>query len=319
MTPRISVITATHNAAQFIDRTAACVLEQTFGDLEWVVVDDASADGTADRVEALGDPRVHVLRRTTGGGPSAARNTGLARARGELIGFLDHDDIWFPERAQRLVAAFDAQPGLGFASTDMYNGDPESGGGLTILGNPECRDADLAEARTWLKGCGFSASTMMVRAEALRRHGAWDERLWFAQDWELALRLWLAGEPATMLPEPLGWTVQRPGQLSEDVGGLFADRVLVLGEVARTHADSPIAIAAADQRREWCAGEALARLGMASELAATDPRAARTAARRALRLPLAPAARAAALGYAVAPRWTRGAGRTVRALRAGPG
>jgi GT2 family glycosyltransferase len=308
VTPRVSVLTATYNAVAFIDRTIDCVLSQTFEDFEWVLVDDESSDGTPARLRAQGDPRMRVQERPNGG-PSAARNTGLASARGEIVVLLDHDDMWSPTRLEVLVAALDAQPTAGFASTDMWVGDPDSDGpARTILENPDCAAGDLGDERTWLRGCGFSASTAAVRREVFARHGAWREDLVYAQDWELVLRFWMGGERAVMVPEPLGWTVVHPGQLSGNRSGTFADRRKVLSALG-----TPAALALL---AEWEVGEARRRLAEAVAVAPGDPRRASGLARWALRRRLGAAERAMALAYAANPRaacWAHGV--ALRALR----
>jgi hypothetical protein len=313
--PRASIVTASYNSARFIDRTAASVLAQSEPDWEWVVADDRSEDGTPDLLEAMGDSRIRVLRRETNGGPSAARNTAIAAARAPVVVFLDHDDLWEPARLERLLGVLDGDPGLGFASTDMWVGDPQRPeGARTILENPGCRGASLDATTTWLVGCSFSASTMAVRSEALERHGGFREDLWYAQDWELALRLHLAGERAAMVAEPLGWTVMHAGQLSEGAAeGTLADRRSVLGALA----SSPdVGKAAVAQLLAWEREEGERRLGLAVEAAAQRPRDSRRNARAALRQPMPPRSRVAAAAYLASPRVATLGQRLATGLRA---
>lgn len=301
MSPRVSIITATYNAEAFIGRTIDCVLGQSFTDFEWIVVDDGSADATVDRVAALDDPRVALMRRPNGG-PSAARNTGLARARGGIVALLDHDDVWTLDRLERLVQVLDGDEAIGFASSNMFVGDPDRpDGALTILDTPDCRGLGLDDPRTWLHGCSFSPSTAVVRTELLHRHGGWDERLWYAQDWELVLRLWLRGERAAMLPKPLGWTVMRPGQLSASGRGTFRDRAAVLQEIERTSRDPRLVELARSRRLSWELDEARRSLGSAMLLWPTDPKTAREEARWAVRRPLAVVERVLAAAFALSP------------------
>jgi len=298
--PPVSIITATYNAAPFIARTIACVLAQTWTDFEWIIVDDESSDGTPDLLEAVDDDRLKVLRRPNGG-PSAARNTGLARATGALVALLDHDDVWFPDRLGKLAARVGSDEFLGMASSNMFIGDPDHPTGAhTILDNPDCRGLGLDDHRTWLRGCSFSASTALIRREALDRHGGWREDLWYAQDWELVLRLWRGGERAAMLGEPLGWTVMREGQLSEGHDGTFSDRESVLKSVI-AHAGASVADSAAELLREWERDEAKRRLGEAMAVAGNQPARARALARWAGSRTLPPLDRAVARGYAEVP------------------
>jgi glycosyltransferase involved in cell wall biosynthesis len=93
--PRVSVIIPTYNRSNLLRETIASVLRQTFNDLEIIVVDDGSTDDTRTAVEAINDRRLRYFYKDNGGTP-AARNFGLARALGEYVSFLDHDD-WWPE------------------------------------------------------------------------------------------------------------------------------------------------------------------------------------------------------------------------------
>jgi len=116
--PHVSVIIPTHNRADVVGEAITSVLAQTYlrrsapplppGDLEVVVVDDGSDDGTGEVVARFGPPVRVVSRRC--GGPAAARNTGIRESRGELICFLDSDDLYLPTRLERAVAFLDQHP-----------------------------------------------------------------------------------------------------------------------------------------------------------------------------------------------------------------
>src|SRR5512135_2956209 len=106
-----SVIIPVRNGADFIAEAVESVLAQFAGRDEVIVIDDASTDRTREIVEAISDPRIRLV---SGGGRgvSAARNAGLAAARGELIAFLDHDDIWPAGRHGAMSSALDANPDI---------------------------------------------------------------------------------------------------------------------------------------------------------------------------------------------------------------
>ena len=107
--PRLSVVVPAYQVADWLAESLASVLDQSFRDLEVVVVDDGSTDGTGDLADriAAGDARVRVLHQANAG-LSAARNVGVEHATGELLAFADSDDLVLPGAYQRMVASLDA-------------------------------------------------------------------------------------------------------------------------------------------------------------------------------------------------------------------
>jgi succinoglycan biosynthesis protein ExoO len=106
----VSVILPAYEAAEFVGNAVRSALDQTLTDLEVLLVDDGSSDGTAHaaRAAAGNDPRLRVIRQARNGGVSAARNAALRVARGRWIALLDADDAFTQDRLARLVAAADA-------------------------------------------------------------------------------------------------------------------------------------------------------------------------------------------------------------------
>ena len=110
--PRVSVVVPAWNAAAFIRRTLETVAAQTFRDFELIVVDDGSTDKTKEVVDAFIAEKGLAGRcvRQPNKKIAGARNTGIREAKSELIAFLDHDDRWFPNKLERVMAEFDAHP-----------------------------------------------------------------------------------------------------------------------------------------------------------------------------------------------------------------
>lgn len=109
--PRVSVIIGAYNCEEFIEETVRSVMDQTFKDWELIVVDDCSTDRTGEKAAAMNDGRIKIIKlENNSGRPAVPRNTGIRIARGEYVSFLDHDDIWLPEKLAKQVAFMDANP-----------------------------------------------------------------------------------------------------------------------------------------------------------------------------------------------------------------
>src|SRR5579885_1389542 len=108
--PTISIITPVYNGAAFLPKTIRSVLAQTAKDWEWILVDDGSTDGSLDLCAeaARQDARIRVVSHPAGAnrGQAASRNLAIRESSGDLLAFLDCDDLWVPEKLARDVAAF---------------------------------------------------------------------------------------------------------------------------------------------------------------------------------------------------------------------
>ena len=102
----VSIILPAYNRANHLPDAINSILMQSFRDFELIIVDDASTQDIESIVRSIGDPRIRYIRRAVNGGASAARNTGLAEARGEFIAFHDSDDLWLPGKFERQLLQF---------------------------------------------------------------------------------------------------------------------------------------------------------------------------------------------------------------------
>lgn len=119
-TPLFSVVVPTYNRAALLPRALDSIRRQTFRDLELLVVDDGSTDGTADLLRAR-YPEVQVIRLATNGGIPVARNTALAAARGRLVAFLDADDEWHANYLEHHRGVHARHTDLLFSFTDYIS------------------------------------------------------------------------------------------------------------------------------------------------------------------------------------------------------
>jgi Glycosyl transferase family 2 len=185
--PRVSVLTAVYNGERYLGRALESVRRQTFSDFEHVIVDDASTDGSWPMLQAAAhaDPRRLPERLSRNVGPAEALNRALARARGEYVAILDHDDECAPERLALQVAYLDAHPDVGVLGTFRRNTN-ENG----VISEPDERDAesDLLKWRAYF-GVPFIHSSFMMRADVLRAIGGYDAAQTTATDYDLLLRL----------------------------------------------------------------------------------------------------------------------------------
>lgn len=202
--PLVSVILPTRNRAHLLPRAIASVLAQTYRNIELIVVNDASTDSTADVLAAIGDPRLRVIHREVNKGAAAARNAGIAAARGEYVSFQDDDDYWLVQKLEKQVAALTA-PGqtAGWCLSAYIRHEPDRD--AYIGGAWYIRQLDYArgigqEGPNWSL---IATPGWLVRLGLLQDLGGFDERIRSWDDWELGLRLsQRAGQPA-VVDEPL--------------------------------------------------------------------------------------------------------------------
>jgi glycosyltransferase involved in cell wall biosynthesis len=182
--PAVSVIIPTYNRSSWVTQAVASVLAQTYRDLELLVVDDGSTDATLEALRPfLG--RVKLLRRATRRGVSAARNLGLAAARGEWLAFLDSDDLWRPEKLARQMAYFAAHPEYLLCQTEEI----WIRRGVRVNPPRHCRKFGGDIFLPSLERCLISPSAVMLNRRLMEEHGGFDETLPAAEDYDLWLRL----------------------------------------------------------------------------------------------------------------------------------
>ena len=209
---QVTVIMPVRNGERTIRESIASALAQTHRDFELLVVDDGSTDNSRAVAAGTPDPRVRLLpgeRR----GVSAARNRGIEASRGELVAFLDADDLWRPDKLERQVAAFARDPRLGAAYCWLDVLDP--GAERPRVGMRETHHGDVYRALLAGNIIG-NGSNLMARRSALDAVGGFDEDLEGAEDWELAVRL-AARHPFACIEAPLVIYRQTPGSLSSDL------------------------------------------------------------------------------------------------------
>lgn len=181
----ISVIIPTHNRRELLLRAAKSVLEQTEQDIELIVVDDASTDGTQDAAAQIKDRRLCYERLERNMGACAARNRGIELARGEYIAFQDSDDVWLPEKlaVQRRVLE-ETGADIVFCAFEQFGMDGQR---VRVFPAEDVRGGDISYKQL-LRQSLASTQTIFGRAQCFK-DTRFDESFPRLQDYELMLRM----------------------------------------------------------------------------------------------------------------------------------
>ena len=211
--PRVTVVIPTYNAAAYLTDTLESVCGQTYTDFELLIVDDGSNDTTLALARQFESRLSLRIIEQQNSGPAAARNNGVRAARGELVAFIDSDDLMLPQRLAAQVAMFEADPALGLVHTDLMTFDE--------------RGVIHATRRAFSNPCGgqvlgqllidnfITTSTVMAPRARLIEAGLFDEARRISEDFDLWLRMaerWSVG----YVEQPMVKYRRRPGSLSED-------------------------------------------------------------------------------------------------------
>jgi glycosyltransferase involved in cell wall biosynthesis len=223
--PLVSVVMTAYDEEMFIGEALDSVLAQTYDAIEVIVVDDGSADRTVEIAESYG---VNLVRRQHGGG-AAARNTGLAEARGEYWTIFDADDVMPAERIERQVEHLEQHPELGMVLglTEAFvtPGEPRPS-----HWNPEWDDGPFPAC----------IGTMLARREVAALVGPYDEELSVSRDFDWITRARDLGVVAGHLDAVLLRYRIHPGNVSADRTAVSSAMLGVLREsLARRRATAP--------------------------------------------------------------------------------
>jgi glycosyltransferase involved in cell wall biosynthesis len=221
------------DAERTVEAAVRSVLDQQGIDLELIVIDDGSRDATSAKLSAIKDPRVKVITEPNAG-PSAARNRGVAAASGDLIAFIDADDIWLPGKAVLLAAALSRRPASALAYCWVEHVDED---GRYLCPDRRVRFSGDVYEEVLSHNFIDTVSAVMVRKSAFEAVGGFDESLLVAEDWDLYLRL-SATVPFVCVPEVLTQYRRSPTSLSSDV--------LVMESAAHRVIDRAFAVAPAE-------------------------------------------------------------------------
>ncbi|WP_083983039.1 glycosyltransferase family 2 protein [Devosia soli] len=216
--PLISVVMANFEAGEKIVHALRSVLRQTVGDLEVIVSDDCSRDGSLEHVRRLmaEDERIRLITAERNGGPAQCRNRALELARGHWIAIVDSDDIIHPERFERLLAAA-AEHGSDIVADDLLLFFEDGTAPRLMLGEDVSHTFLVSTERWVLAGVDGTPALgylkPLIRADRLQAL-RYDQELRIGEDYDLLLRLLLEGASMLVVPEPYYLYRRHSGSIS---------------------------------------------------------------------------------------------------------
>lgn len=185
----VSAVIITHNRLALLKKAIKSAENQTYPNIEIIIVDDASTDGTKEYIEKCiedGSPyKYYYIEKKDSKGGNHARNIGIAGSNGEYVAFLDDDDEWLETKVEKQVQCLDNNPGVGLVSCASIF--VNSAGEKRFQDVNWVRSGDLS--RTIFEKIPFTTSTIMVRRALLVETGNFDENLRFWQEYELLIRI----------------------------------------------------------------------------------------------------------------------------------
>lgn len=214
----VSVIIPTRNRRQLLELTLRSVLWQRDVDFEVIVVDDGCTDDTPQMLRDRRDPRIRMVRHERSQGVSAARNHGIAEARGEWVAFLDDDDLWAPDKLAHQLDAL-GRCGCRWAYAGAVDITVDN---RVIAGRSPTPPEQVVKELPARNMLPAGSSNVIVAKAWLPMPTVFDGSLFHSADWDLWIRLARQGPPACV-PEPLVGYRFHPGSTSLDLAGMYSE------------------------------------------------------------------------------------------------
>lgn len=180
--PKVTVVTPSYQQAEFLERTILSVLNQDYPNLEYIVMDGGSTDGSREIIEKYAD-RLAYWVSVPDAGQTHAINKGFKRGTGEIFAWLNSDDTYAPGAIRKAVAALAAAPDCSFVYGDCNFIDAED----RVIGRFNARQTDLSALKRG--SVHIPQQAFFFRAELWKQVGPLDQDIWFAMDYDLWRRL----------------------------------------------------------------------------------------------------------------------------------
>jgi glycosyltransferase involved in cell wall biosynthesis len=230
--PAISVLIPAYRVTAYIAETVESALQQTRQDHEVLVINDGCPD-TANLERAL-EPYQSRIRYIVqeNGGPGAARNRGLAEARGRYVALLDGDDRWEPEYVRDQLGRAEADPAIDllYPNGRIFGGTPLDG---TLGRAPSEADGEVT-LDALIEGTKVVTNIAMMKREIVQRAGGWDPAVRHAEDFDLWMRIAALGARMVYNPTVLAGYRIRPGSQTEDTVSMYAGQIYACEKALRT-------------------------------------------------------------------------------------
>ncbi|QLE56154.1 glycosyltransferase family A protein [Nostoc sp. TCL26-01] len=183
--PKVTVVIPSYNGMKYLPATVESVLQQTFRDIEILIINDGSTDNIIEWATQITDPRVRLISQENQG-LSGARNTGIINAAGEYIAFIDADDLWLPTKLEKQVQCLDNSPQAGLAYTwTAWTDETGKPTGVVVASHVE---GDVWEQMV-VNDKISNGSSAMVRRVCFDKVGLFDRELTSSEDRDMWIRL----------------------------------------------------------------------------------------------------------------------------------
>lgn len=236
--PDCSIVIATHQRLALLRQALSSALGQRDVDVEVIVVENGSTDGTAEYLRGLTDPRVRPVISAVPLGGTGARNAGLAVAKGEWVGLLDDDDLWAPDKVRAQLDALEAS-GRSWVYTGCVYLDAE---GTIIGGRPPLPPEQVMQRLPQRYVVPGGTSSMVWRNGVLDSGGLLEPKLTYTVDWDLSLRLSRSGPPAAVTRPLVGYR-QHGANMSVRARSYLSELNIISEKFADLRAGRPLDIA----------------------------------------------------------------------------
>lgn len=212
--PLVSIIIPTYNSSKFIEGAIESAINQTYKNIEIIVIDDGSTDNTLELLKKY--KNIHVITQTNKG-VAAARNAGIEIASGDYIAILDSDDRWMKNRLEIMIPLIEKSKCDLIISNYYYVDENRNKISLSPVLSEKYSIPSFEEQYKMLLWKAINFTTMIVRADKIKLAGGYDESLrGEAEDYDLWLRLLRDGSTYTYVDEPLVEYMLRSGSLSKN-------------------------------------------------------------------------------------------------------